>query len=310
MPSRGNDERRRVRGDRAEAAHVRRGARVPGHGATAPAQKVECYPVDAPRDAPICRRSTRTWRRLCPRGIRSCTDRRLVPSQACWDLAAADLRDHWNPSCALRTLTSVPRVRDAESVLGQLLGSARNPDDVPASSGRRLGPGTFRLDYRDEEHVFVVHVEAVPLRRLGPVDPVTLGVVGGLSVRLTGVRVDTHVVVGLDVEASPRRDAALAEYEQEFSGWASAGRERGQVPPEAPGTRLFDVVVEVTDDVGTAYSDEGASAGGSGTEWVGQRLFSPSPPPDATRLYLRLTLSGDRIEVEFPLLHSATADLG
>ncbi|WP_328291323.1 hypothetical protein OG218_00900 [Kineococcus sp. NBC_00420] len=190
---------------------------------------------------------------------------------------------------------------DAESVLSQLLTHARNGEDVPNRAGRRLGPGAFRLDYGQEEQVFVVKVDAVPVRRLGPTAPVTVGVVAGLSVRLIGVRVDTHVVVGLDVEPSPRRDAVLAEYEQAFAEWAEVGRERGEAAPEQPGTRLFEVVVEVTDDVGTVYSTEGANAGGSGTDWLGQRFFAPLPPVEAKWLRLRLGLAGDSIEVEVPL---------
>src|SRR4051794_41866095 len=85
----------------------------------------------------------------------------------------------------------------------------------------RLPSGSFRLDYDDEDHVFVLTLQQVPRRRLGPDTPVRVGRIDDLEVDLNAVIVDTGIHVDLSIRDSPRRDALLLEFQADFDSWAA-----------------------------------------------------------------------------------------
>jgi len=184
-------------------------------------------------------------------------------------------------------------------------GGRRRRLQVPFFSRRRsyswLGPGAYHLDYGDEDHVFLLTVQQIPRRRLGPPQPLEVGSIDGLTVLLVAVIVDTYVHVHLEIAESERRRELLEEYEKDFERWASV-RHNEAMPPMQPGERLMRTAISVSDDVGTSYSCGSGQAGGSGTEWVGRRSIPPAPPASAHRLTVRLRLPDqDEVRADFDL---------
>ena len=201
---------------------------------------------------------------------------------------------------------------DLDAVIQDLLHS-HDDEETPAQwrsrSSRRLGPGLVRLEYDQDDSIFIVRVERVPVHRPAGGVPVAVGTIDGLTVRLTGVTVEEQLIVRLDIADSPHRQALEAAFHEEFEAWVRHGRDSDEMPPRTPGERLFGVDVEVRDDLGTEYSSNAgnassrAYAGGTGTEWLGGRYITPAPPPGVHRITVRLRVGGgDPVDVDVPLL--------
>lgn len=160
---------------------------------------------------------------------------------------------------------------------------------APRRSATRLQPGLWHLDYRDDEHVYLLSVQQVPRRRLGPEQPLPLGSIDGVEIALTGVVTDNYVHVQIAGLPGQRRDELARQHEQAFNDWALR-RSTGQdgEPPAQPGERLMRVRVSLTDELGTAYAWAGGKAGGSGTEWLSSQALLPVPPPAAHQLHIVL----------------------
>ncbi len=133
--------------------------------------------------------------------------------------------------------------------------------------------------------------------------PGLLGKVGDLDLVLLGLDLlDDHAMlrVRLDGSATAR---FLTEAEQESLRWqrdrAAGARED---PPVEPGVKLLETVdLEVEDDLGTGYRVARYSAGGTGREWNGEWLVSPTPPAEARTL--RVTArpgDGRSVELQLP----------
>jgi hypothetical protein len=147
--------------------------------------------------------------------------------------------------------------------------------------------------------VFVLTLQQVPRRRLGPDTPVRVGRIDDLEVDLNAVIVDTGIHVDLSIRDSPRRDALLLEFQADFDSWAAL-RDRDAEPPRNPGERLLTVTISITDDVGTTYTSHQARAGGTGTEWQARRSFLPAPPSRARQLAVALhTPGGNEVIAQF-----------
>jgi hypothetical protein len=154
-----------------------------------------------------------------------------------------------------------------------------------------MGPGIYRLVHGDPEEVFVMTVREVPRRRLGPDAPLVIGELEGVTARVTGLVIDTHVHVDLDVAQSSRRDELLEQYRAEFEAWVPAAK-TGAAPPPQPGNRLARVEIELGDDAGTEYVQVMGQSGGTGTEWLAQKSYLPVPPDHARQLTLRAQVPG------------------
>lgn len=184
---------------------------------------------------------------------------------------------------------------DMEAVISDLLSRLCGGATPPASrTASRMSPGTFRLDYGDCDHVFVLTLTQLPCRQLGPAGPLLIGHVDGLDVQLTAVVVDTHVHVDLDIPESARRAEMFRAYQASFERWA-ASLPNDVEPPAQPGDRLMTVAITVTDDIGTPYTFHSGRSGGSGTEWQARRSFVPVPPIGATSLKVSLRTSDDAV---------------
>jgi hypothetical protein len=199
-------------------------------------------------------------------------------------------------------------VIDVDAVIQDLLRPRDDEDEPTEWSSRdatRLGPGVVRVEYDVDDSIFVVSVTRVPIRRPAGGGPVAVGTVDDLTVRLTGVTIDTQLIVRLDIADSGHRRSLEAAYHAEFAAWAEQTGEADDAPPRTPGERLFGVGVEVRDDLGTEYSNSTIQgyAGGSGTEWLGGRYFTPVPPPEARVLTIRLMVDADGpVDVDVPLV--------
>ncbi|MBT0768757.1 hypothetical protein KIH74_07460 [Kineosporia sp. J2-2] len=180
----------------------------------------------------------------------------------------------------------------------------RHPDEVEAPAGGRsgasAGAGAWRIEFPGTGEVFIVRAERVPILRPPGGEPVTVGTTDGLTVRFTGVTVDTEIMVRTDIADSPRRQALDTEYRAAFEAWAEHAHESDDDPPPQPGTRLFALAVEVHDDLGTTYTGNGARAGGTNTEWEGSHVFVPPPPSGTRRLDVTLMLT-EPVRVSIPL---------
>lgn len=174
---------------------------------------------------------------------------------------------------------------------------------APRRSATQLQPGQWHLDYRDEEHVYLLAVRQVPRRRLGPQQALPLGSIDGIDVALTGVTVDNYVHVRIAGLPGERRDTLTRQYEQSLDDWTrqqSTGQDVD--PPAQPGERLMRVRVSRTDDLGTPYAWAGGRAGGSGTDWVSSHALLPVPPPAARQLHVVLHVPAQPdVQLDLPL---------
>ena len=135
-----------------------------------------------------------------------------------------------------------------------------------------------------------------------------VGLIGGVEAQLVGVTVDNFVHVLLTTAPGVERDRLDAEHADAFGRWAATARETREDAPEQPGTRLMQVRVTVTDDVGGDYDFATGQAGGSGSEWQAMQSFRPRPPVGVRelRLTLRSPEEPDGLSMVVPV---DTADL-
>jgi hypothetical protein len=140
---------------------------------------------------------------------------------------------------AMLTVTgsTVEDVIDLEDVIQDLL-HVDDEDDSPrpwrTRSDQRLGPGVVRLEYDEDDSIFVVTVERLPIHRPAGGEPVAVGTLDGLTLRITGVTVETELIVRLDIADSERRQALGATFDEEFEAWVQLGRHSGETPPACP----------------------------------------------------------------------------
>lgn len=166
----------------------------------------------------------------------------------------------------------------------------------------RLGAGTYGLDYGDDDRMFILTVQQIARRRLGPADPRPIGrLTDDIEVRLTGVVLDVFVNVELDAPQTRQRETVFSEYQAAFDEWAKGPKDPDDLPPQ-PGERLLAMQIEITDDLGTVYRFSNGQAGGSNTEWQARRSFRPAPPVQARQLrVLCRTPDGGALAAEFEL---------
>jgi hypothetical protein len=173
---------------------------------------------------------------------------------------------------------------------------------------RRLSEGVFRLAYGDhEEQVFLLTVQSVASRRIGPRNPQPIGQISGVEALLVAVVVDTHVHIDVDLGDSPGKALLLAEYRDVHERWLATWP-TDEKPPDEPAARLLAVAARITDDLGTEYIFDGGSSGGTGSECRSRRSFRPAPPPTARRLRVALQTPGhDEWTAEFDLTRELSA---
>jgi hypothetical protein len=114
----------------------------------------------------------------------------------------------------------------------------------------------------------------------------------GITVQLLAVEVWTdRVVLSLGVLADEKSDSLLASHRAQVADWSAAPQGR---PPRDPAGALVEKLgITLTDAAGTAFAISAASAGGTGTEWAANQIFTPAP----TGEWLRVTFtsaSGER----------------
>lgn len=106
-----------------------------------------------------------------------------------------------------------------------------------------------------------------------------------------------RVVVSLGAVAGDTSDVLLEEYQARYAAWDVKHEGR---PPRQPAEALVsDLQIELQDGAGTVFKLEGASAGGTGTEWASTQFFTPAPVGDW--LMMSFTDSKGRREIRIEL---------
>lgn len=164
---------------------------------------------------------------------------------------------------------------DVDDFINEIFASSRHETPRRPKRTFRLDGDALAVDYGDEHHAFLVTVERVPRRRWKPEQPVRIGHVDGVDVDLTGVTVDNFVHVHLVAAPTDERDRLTRTYNEAYEHWGATTKEARQEPPEDPASRLRQISITVSDDVGTVYVLHSGEFGGSGT---GGRRSSVSFP--------------------------------
>lgn len=134
-------------------------------------------------------------------------------------------------------------------------------------------------------------------RVLAPIEVV--GSAGGVSLAVLFVELWPDrvrvVVAGVPSGETERRDA---DYRAALQAWAQRRRagEEGELPVEPGIFSLLDPTagVRIADDVGTVYTWDAASSGGTGWGWHAEVSLRPAPPSSARRLTIAvLTTAGE-----------------
>jgi hypothetical protein len=125
-----------------------------------------------------------------------------------------------------------------------------------------------------------------PIRKLYSRNDVDVALVSievwptGLVVRLAGV----------PTEATRVADEA---FHSALEAWARRGATNA--PPAQPASEVFDIALEVSDDLGTRYTLITGSSGGSGSMFRADWFFEPGVPVEATRLTVRVGTGSEHL---------------
>ena len=85
----------------------------------------------------------------------------------------------------------------------------------------------------------------------------------------------SRVVLNLGAVENDISDALLEVHQAEFADWAV--RREGRPPAQPAEALVAELQAELRDAAGTVFNFDGASTGGTGTEWAATRIFTPAP---------------------------------